>query len=59
VEVVPGAVMDPSGAHDMYIRLPFTFPVQMLTELIDASTRRGRNCNATARNQVASQVWCT
>jgi hypothetical protein len=51
--------MDPSGAHDMYLRLPFTFPVQMLTELIDASTRRGRNCNATARNQVASQVWCT
>jgi hypothetical protein len=30
--------MDPSDAHDMYIRLPFTFPVQMLTELIDAST---------------------
>jgi hypothetical protein len=51
--------MDPSGAHDMYLRLPFTFPVQMLTELIDASTRRGRNCNATARNPVASQVWCT
>jgi hypothetical protein len=34
VEVVPGAVMDPSGApRYAYIHLPFTFPVQMLTEL--------------------------
>jgi DNA-binding transcriptional MocR family regulator len=34
VEVVPGAAMDPSGAHDTYIRLPFTFPVEVLTELV-------------------------
>jgi DNA-binding transcriptional MocR family regulator len=34
VEVVPGAVMDPSGAHDSYLRLPFTFPVEVLTELV-------------------------
>jgi DNA-binding transcriptional MocR family regulator len=34
VEVVPGALMDPSGAHDSSLRLPFTFPVQVLTELV-------------------------
>ncbi len=34
VEVVPGAAMDPSGAHDTHIRLPFTFPEDTLTELV-------------------------
>jgi DNA-binding transcriptional MocR family regulator len=34
VEVVPGATMDPSGAYDSYIRLPFTFPDDVLTELV-------------------------
>src|SRR5262245_21766119 len=34
VEVIPGALMDPSGAHDSYLRLPFTFPVQTLSELV-------------------------
>jgi DNA-binding transcriptional MocR family regulator len=34
VEVVPGAAMDPSGAHDTFIRLPLTFPVEVLTELV-------------------------
>jgi DNA-binding transcriptional MocR family regulator len=34
VEVVPGAAMDPSGAHDTFIRLPFTFPIEVLTELV-------------------------
>jgi DNA-binding transcriptional MocR family regulator len=34
VEVVPGAAMDPSGAHDSYVRLPFTFPTDVLTELV-------------------------
>jgi DNA-binding transcriptional MocR family regulator len=39
VDVVPGAVMDPSGAHDGYLRLPFTFPVQVLTELVERLRR--------------------
>jgi DNA-binding transcriptional MocR family regulator len=33
VEVTPGTAMDPSGAHDSYIRVPFTFPDATLTEL--------------------------
>jgi DNA-binding transcriptional MocR family regulator len=33
VEVVPGAAMDPSGAHDGYLRLPCTFPIDVLTEV--------------------------
>ncbi|MEU8118380.1 PLP-dependent aminotransferase family protein [Spirillospora sp. NPDC049024] len=33
VEVVPGSAMDPSGAHDGYLRLPFTFPTDVLTEV--------------------------
>jgi len=39
VEVVPGALMDPSGAHDSYLRLPFTFPVDVLTELVERLRR--------------------
>jgi DNA-binding transcriptional MocR family regulator len=34
VEVVPGAAMDPTGTHDGYIRLPFTFSIEILTELV-------------------------
>jgi hypothetical protein len=26
--------MDPSGAHDSFLRLPFILPVQVLTELV-------------------------
>ncbi|URN09694.1 PLP-dependent aminotransferase family protein [Actinomadura madurae] len=32
VEVVPGAAMDPTGAHDRHLRLPYTFPADVLTE---------------------------
>jgi hypothetical protein len=42
VEVVPGAAMDPSGAHDAYdtyIRLPFSFPDAVLTELVRRLSR--------------------
>jgi DNA-binding transcriptional MocR family regulator len=39
VEVVPGALMDPSGTHDSYLRLPFTFPVDVLTELVERLRR--------------------
>jgi len=35
VEVVPGSVTDPTGWHDSYIRLPFTFPIPVLTEIVD------------------------
>uniref|UniRef100_UPI0039BEDA9F aminotransferase-like domain-containing protein n=1 Tax=Lentzea alba TaxID=2714351 RepID=UPI0039BEDA9F len=34
VEVVPGAAADPTGGHDNYLRLPFTFPEETLTELV-------------------------
>lgn len=34
VEVVPGQATDPSGAHDSYIRLPFTFPRHVLAEVV-------------------------
>ncbi len=34
VEVVPGSAMDPSGGHDSYLRLPFTFPPETLTQLV-------------------------
>jgi DNA-binding transcriptional MocR family regulator len=34
VEVVPGATMDTTGAHDRYIRLPYTFPEPVLDELV-------------------------
>ncbi|WP_225994242.1 hypothetical protein [Actinomadura rudentiformis] len=34
VEVVPVANMDASGAHDSYLRLPYTFPPGVLTEVI-------------------------
>jgi DNA-binding transcriptional MocR family regulator len=34
VEVVPGAAMDPDGGHDDHIRLPSTFPVEVLDHLV-------------------------
>jgi len=34
VEVVPGSAMDPTGAHDTHIRLPFTFSGDTLAELV-------------------------
>ncbi|MGH3737625.1 MAG: PLP-dependent aminotransferase family protein, partial [Micromonosporaceae bacterium] len=34
VEVVPGAAMDASGAHDGYIRVPYTFSEAILDELV-------------------------
>ncbi|MGH3645959.1 MAG: PLP-dependent aminotransferase family protein [Micromonosporaceae bacterium] len=49
VEVVPGAAMDPSGAHDSYIRLPYTFPTDVLTEVV----RRLTSAWAELRNKAA------
>ena len=34
VEVVPGRTTDPTGAHDSYIRLPFTFSREVLAEVV-------------------------
>lgn len=34
VEIVPGAAMDPDGAHNNFFRLPFTFPPAALAELV-------------------------
>jgi DNA-binding transcriptional MocR family regulator len=34
VEVVAGAAADPDGNHDSHIRVPFTFPVPVLTEVV-------------------------
>ncbi|MER7467843.1 PLP-dependent aminotransferase family protein [Streptomyces sp. NPDC097981] len=33
-EVIPGVAMDPTGAHDSYIRLPFSFAAQTSAELV-------------------------
>lgn len=33
-EIVPGAALDPEGAHDNYIRMPLTFPPDTLVELV-------------------------
>ncbi|MFF4423188.1 PLP-dependent aminotransferase family protein [Streptomyces sp. NPDC001549] len=34
VELIPGSATDPSGAHDAYVRLPFTLPERRLAELV-------------------------
>jgi DNA-binding transcriptional MocR family regulator len=39
VELVAGRSTDPSGAHDAYIRLPFTYPIDLLTEVVDRLVR--------------------
>lgn len=39
VEVVPGHTTDPSGAHDTYIRLPFTFTGVVLAEVVNRLAR--------------------
>ncbi|MEV6400969.1 PLP-dependent aminotransferase family protein [Streptomyces sp. NPDC051907] len=39
VEVVAGRATDPSGGHDAYIRLPFTYPPDVLTEAVRRLTR--------------------
>lgn len=39
VEVVPGSATDPTGGHDAYLRLPFTFPIPVLTEIVERLSR--------------------
>ncbi len=34
VEVIPGSTMDPTGAHDGYLRVPFMRPPEELAELV-------------------------
>ncbi|MER6257118.1 PLP-dependent aminotransferase family protein [Streptomyces sp. NPDC001584] len=38
VEVVAGRTTDPSGRHDSFIRLPFTYPPDVLTEAVHRLT---------------------
>ncbi|MFH8371584.1 PLP-dependent aminotransferase family protein [Streptomyces sp. NPDC018031] len=38
VEVVPGAAMDPDGGHDHCIRVPFSFPAEVLSAMADRLT---------------------
>jgi DNA-binding transcriptional MocR family regulator len=35
VEVIPGRAMDPSGLHDEFLRFPFCFPDEFLTEVVN------------------------
>ncbi|HWM03311.1 MAG TPA: PLP-dependent aminotransferase family protein [Actinophytocola sp.] len=42
VEIVPGSAMDPGGRHDDHIRLPFTFPVEVLDTLVGRLERAWR-----------------
>ncbi|EHR50355.1 transcriptional regulator with HTH domain and aminotransferase domain [Saccharomonospora marina XMU15] len=35
VEVIPGSTMDPSGAHDDHLRIPFARPRREVEELVD------------------------
>jgi DNA-binding transcriptional MocR family regulator len=39
VELVAGRSTDPTGGHDAYIRLPFTYPIDLLTEVVDRLDR--------------------
>lgn len=34
VEVIPGRATDPTGEHDNFLRLPFTYPPQTATEVV-------------------------
>lgn len=44
VELVPGAMTDPSGAHDDRVRLPFTLPESGLADLVDRLSRAWTAC---------------
>jgi DNA-binding transcriptional MocR family regulator len=39
VEVVSGAATDPSGTHDNFIRFPFGFPDEVMTEIVHRLAR--------------------
>jgi DNA-binding transcriptional MocR family regulator len=45
VEVVPGSATDPTGRHDDHIRLPFTLPAEVSTELVERLTRAWAELN--------------
>lgn len=44
VELVSGAVTDPSGGHENHVRLPFTLPEPTLTELVGRLRRAWAEC---------------
>lgn len=35
VEVVAGRAMDPTGEHDGYLRVPFSYPAEVMTDAVD------------------------
>ncbi|PZS25959.1 MAG: GntR family transcriptional regulator [Pseudonocardiales bacterium] len=57
VEIVPGATTDPTGRHDSYLRLPYTFPEETLTEAIRRLTHAWEEF--TRHGPPADPVWPT
>ncbi|TCM38132.1 PLP-dependent aminotransferase family protein [Kribbella sp. VKM Ac-2568] len=39
VEVVAGRAMDPTGEHDDYLRVPFSYPVEVMDDAVDRLAR--------------------
>ncbi|TCN35771.1 DNA-binding transcriptional MocR family regulator [Kribbella orskensis] len=39
VEVVAGRAMDPTGEHDDYLRVPFSYPVDVMDDAVDRMAR--------------------
>jgi DNA-binding transcriptional MocR family regulator len=35
VEVVPGRAMDPTGEHDDHLRVPFSYPAEVMSDAVD------------------------
>ncbi len=55
VEVVAGRAMDPTGAHDGYLRVPFSFPAELLDDAVDRLARAWRR-TAPPRTRSARHV---
>ncbi|WP_433334059.1 PLP-dependent aminotransferase family protein [Spirillospora sp. CA-294931] len=55
VEVIPGATMDPTGTHDTYLRLPYTFPAPVLTEVVTRLTTAWTELTAHGPRQKTSE----
>ena len=39
VEVVAGRAMDPTGEHDDHLRVPFSYPDEVMTDAVDRLAR--------------------
>ena len=42
VEVVAGRAMDPTGQHDDHLRLPFSYPAEVMADAVDRLARAWR-----------------